>query len=90
MKVKLYLQGEVTPLLYDYDLDADGVLIPSRRPKERNADTLVIVIERGLDVPTKGQSHTLKTISAINPTWPIETFFTIHPRRKIKREIRRI
>jgi hypothetical protein len=81
MKVRLFLQGEITPLIYDYDLDTDGVLIPSRRPKEKDKETLVIVLELGSEVPTKGQRETINNIRTINPTWIIETFYKVRRER---------
>jgi hypothetical protein len=75
MKVNFYLRGEVVPVAYDYEMDLDGVLVPSNTPIVRNRGTILIVLERGERVPTRGQLKTIATIRTINPNWELVWFF---------------
>lgn len=75
MKVNFYSQGDVVPMAYDYGMDTDGVLIPSRIPRSKDAERITIVLELGRQVPTPGQRETINIIRTINPTWDLGFFF---------------
>jgi len=50
MKLNFYLEGSsVTPALYDYAMDADGVLWPSKRPGKGDVEPLCNTSEPALE-----------------------------------------
>ena len=77
MDVHLYLEGEVVPVAFDYKMDLEGVLYPSETPLVRNRGTILIVLDKGDRVPTRGQLRTIATIRTINPNWNLRFFFQI-------------
>jgi len=81
MQVNLYLDGEITPIAYDYGMDLDGVLTPSPRLAMRSKGICLVVLQRGAVVPTARQQDTINTIQTINPNWDVRFFFQRSPAR---------
>jgi hypothetical protein len=66
MHLKIYLQGDLIPACYDYDMDLRGILVPSPRPIVRNKGLCLVVLCRGVKVPTAQQRKTIRTIKTVN------------------------
>jgi hypothetical protein len=75
MQVNFYIEGGVVPAYYDYAMDADGVLWPSKRQIPGIPDRMYIVLEQYGNGPTKGQRMTINTVRTINPDWTLKFFF---------------
>lgn len=80
MRLHFYLEGAaVTPALYDYSMDRDGVLWPSKRPGQGVSGKMYVILEVNGEIPTRGQLATIQTIKTINPDWELSFFFEIDP-----------
>jgi hypothetical protein len=88
-KVNFYLQDEITPLTYDYDMDAFGVLLPARRNKAPDGKSINIVLEHGLEVPTREQREAIRNMQTLNPNWELSFFYgeRVRPGKDIKRQM---
>jgi len=75
MNLNFYLQGEVVPATYDFDMNLEGILRPSKAPPTRNQGRVLVLLANGGNGPTQAQFETIAELKTVNPEWEQNFFF---------------
>jgi len=77
MQLNFYLQGGIVPAVYDFDMNVEDILRPSKSPPTRSQGRVLVLLANGEKGPTPAQLETIDDLRKVNPEWEQTYFFQL-------------